>query len=230
MYVSNNGLGSKVGGTHCYNQARTISFNLYLLWIVCEQILEIKLARTQEGRMKGFGFITFEAANDLTLALDQNRRRYRGRDVRIVVADRDAMAESERRARSTSNTGNSSRRSASNRSVQAPKGGDVRDAELVDFLASLGLLEYLQVFLDERITKQSLLLLTETDLKDMGIPTGPRRIIQTELKHLLERDEEGEDEDDEEEEEEETIEVIEAKEAAEAEAEAAEEPEPVVAN
>ncbi|UYV65716.1 USH1G [Cordylochernes scorpioides] len=43
------------------------------------------------------------------------------------------------------------------------------------FLASQGLLEYVAVFLREKIDLDALTLLTETDLRDLGLPLGPRR-------------------------------------------------------
>lgn len=55
---------------------------------------------------------------------------------------------------------------------------------------SIGLAEYAIVFMRERVTLESLLLLDEKDLQELKIPLGPRKLIVDALnKHRRDADE-----------------------------------------
>jgi hypothetical protein len=56
---------------------------------------------------------------------------------------------------------------------------------LDEFLARLNMLEYKAKFEKEKITMESLLLLTESDLTQIGLPLGPRKILVNEIKNNL---------------------------------------------
>ena len=51
------------------------------------------------------------------------------------------------------------------------------DDLLNEFLNDHGLTEYAGAFAEEKITYASLTLLSESDLKELGLPMGPRRVI-----------------------------------------------------
>jgi len=55
-------------------------------------------------------------------------------------------------------------------------------ATLYTFLNSLGLDEYRQIFLDEKIDLKACLLCDEYDLREIGLPLGPRKIISEAIK------------------------------------------------
>jgi hypothetical protein len=74
--------------------------------------------------------------------------------------------------------------------------GEERKQPYIDsldgLLARLNMLEFKPLFERERITMDSLLLLTESDLASVGVPMGPRKILVNEIKNNLfrkERDE-----------------------------------------
>ena len=127
------------------------------------KITNVKLARTRDGRAKGFGFVTFESSADLSKALELNEHALLDRNVRIVVADRDAMQDADKGDGSTA----------------ADDAGAME--EVAAFLADLQLDDLLDIFKKERIDMRSLNLLSETDLRELSIPVGPRRLIQDEL-------------------------------------------------
>jgi hypothetical protein len=71
---------------------------------------------------------------------------------------------------------------------------DPKVESLENVLVRLNLLEYREQFSKEKITLASLYLLNEQDLIQMGLPTGPRKILLEEIRnHLLmkEREEVG---------------------------------------
>jgi class 3 adenylate cyclase len=49
--------------------------------------------------------------------------------------------------------------------------------EIAAWLRDLGLERYAQAFLDAEVTPEALLELTEADLRELGIPLGPRKIV-----------------------------------------------------
>jgi SAM domain (Sterile alpha motif) len=49
--------------------------------------------------------------------------------------------------------------------------------EITAWLRDLGLERYAQVFQDAEITTEVLPDLTETDLRELGLPLGPRKIV-----------------------------------------------------
>ncbi|XP_013773121.1 Usher syndrome type-1G protein homolog [Limulus polyphemus] len=53
---------------------------------------------------------------------------------------------------------------------------------IILFLAANEMTEYLPLFMREKIDLQSLVLLTDNDLKDLGLPLGPRRKLSRTLK------------------------------------------------
>ncbi|CAH1645661.1 unnamed protein product [Spodoptera littoralis] len=53
------------------------------------------------------------------------------------------------------------------------------DASLERFLAVFGLSQYVQKFKDEQIDLDALMILTESDLKSLGLPLGPHRKLVT---------------------------------------------------
>ena len=60
----------------------------------------------------------------------------------------------------------------------APASSGSDDETLATFLAALSLDKYEPLFTKEEISLKDLALLSETDLKDIGVPMGPRRQIQ----------------------------------------------------
>ena len=56
-----------------------------------------------------------------------------------------------------------------------------KDEELADFLVSLDLTDLRAIFEKHRVTMKKLRLLSESDLKELGIPVADIRLIQSEL-------------------------------------------------
>ncbi|XP_076311010.1 pre-mRNA splicing regulator USH1G-like [Tachypleus tridentatus] len=52
---------------------------------------------------------------------------------------------------------------------------------IILFLAAHGMTEYIPLFTKEKIDLESLILLTDSDLKDLGLPLGPRRKLRQAL-------------------------------------------------
>jgi len=52
------------------------------------------------------------------------------------------------------------------------------------WLCDLGLERYVAAFLDAEVTTESLLELTDGDLRELGLPLGPRRIALRAIRHL----------------------------------------------
>lgn len=50
-------------------------------------------------------------------------------------------------------------------------------ASLERFLTAWGLAQYVQRFTDEQIDLDALMLLTESDMKTLGLPLGPYRYV-----------------------------------------------------
>lgn len=50
---------------------------------------------------------------------------------------------------------------------------------MVLFLAAHGLSEYVELFAEEKIDLEALILLNDTDLKDLGLPLGPRKKLMS---------------------------------------------------
>ncbi|KAG8188284.1 hypothetical protein JTE90_012117 [Oedothorax gibbosus] len=72
--------------------------------------------------------------------------------------------------------------------VQEDDDRDAGDANPLSFLlAAIGLSEYLPLLECERIDLEALSLLTEDDLKTLGMPLGPRRKLGRALKERLEK-------------------------------------------
>lgn len=71
--------------------------------------------------------------------------------------------------------------SGSSAMVPSPKGLErfevKKEIAFEDLLKQLGLEKFTSKFLEEEVDEESLVLLTEDDLKDMGFPTGPRKKI-----------------------------------------------------
>jgi class 3 adenylate cyclase len=63
--------------------------------------------------------------------------------------------------------------------------------QLEDLLRSLELEAFLPLFVDNQIDMKSLALLTEADLKEIGLPLGPRKLVAQAIKHR-DNSEEGE--------------------------------------
>src|SRR5262245_52645306 len=62
--------------------------------------------------------------------------------------------------------------------------GDVAMQHISDWLGNLGLSEYTQCFIDNRIDVSVLRHLTDQDLKEIGIPLGHRRKILAAISEL----------------------------------------------
>jgi len=83
-----------------------------------------------------------------------------------------------------SNNVSQSRSSAGCSNQQAPPVRRRLVAKLADFLTELGLQEYLPLLCRERVDMQSLSLLTDDDLRQLGLPLGPRRTLMNGLERL----------------------------------------------
>eukprot|EP01104_Vermistella_antarctica_P018694 TRINITY_DN701_c0_g1_i1.p2 TRINITY_DN701_c0_g1~~TRINITY_DN701_c0_g1_i1.p2 ORF type:complete len:181 (-),score=64.37 TRINITY_DN701_c0_g1_i1:134-676(-) len=68
------------------------------------------------------------------------------------------------------------------RAVKEKKASKFDIGVLAKFLADLELTEFTPVFQKEQIDVRALKLLNDDDLKSIGVPVGPRRIIQSSLK------------------------------------------------
>ena len=76
--------------------------------------------------------------------------------------------------------GEPSRKSYKRTPVRAADGAKT-DGSMADFLGDLQLCELLSMFSRELITMSDLPLLSDADLKELGVPMGPRRRIQAAL-------------------------------------------------
>ena len=56
--------------------------------------------------------------------------------------------------------------------------------DVAAWLRGLGLERYVQAFLDAEITPEVLAQLTEVDLRELGLPLGPRKIVLTAIPAL----------------------------------------------
>ncbi len=65
----------------------------------------------------------------------------------------------------------------------------ISNETLEQFLTRLNLAEYMSLFDKEKITLKSLILLSEPDLVQIGLPLGPRRLIMDELNKKLANEE-----------------------------------------
>lgn len=58
-----------------------------------------------------------------------------------------------------------------------PRESQIRDAQVLEILKSSKLEKYIPLFAEEEITLEAFLLLENDDLMQMGLPTGPRKIL-----------------------------------------------------
>lgn len=59
-----------------------------------------------------------------------------------------------------------------------------RDVEIATWLRALGLEHYAQAFLDAELTPEALPELTDADLRELGLPLGPRKIVLRAIRDL----------------------------------------------
>ena len=59
-----------------------------------------------------------------------------------------------------------------------------QELDLEAWLCELGLQRYVPAFLDAEVTPEILPELTETDLRELGLPLGPRRALLTAIRSL----------------------------------------------
>ena len=57
-------------------------------------------------------------------------------------------------------------------------------SDIKTWLRELGLEKYVSAFVEAEITSSNLADLTEEDLKELGLPLGPRRTFSTAIKRL----------------------------------------------
>ena len=62
-----------------------------------------------------------------------------------------------------------------------------QDVDVATWLCDLGLERYTRAFLDAEVTPEVLLELTDGDLRELGLPLGPRKIVLRTIRHLAGR-------------------------------------------
>ena len=60
-----------------------------------------------------------------------------------------------------------------------------QDVDFAAWLCDLGLERYTRAFLDAEVTPEVLLELTDSDLRELGVPLGPRKIALRAIRHLV---------------------------------------------
>src|SRR5262245_13884573 len=60
-----------------------------------------------------------------------------------------------------------------------------REVEVAAWLRDLGMERYAAAFLDAEITPEALPELTEADLRELGLPLGPRRVLLKAIRALV---------------------------------------------
>ena len=60
-----------------------------------------------------------------------------------------------------------------------------QDVDFAAWLCDLGLERYTRAFLDAEVTPEVLLELTDSDLRELGLPLGPRKIVLRAIRHLV---------------------------------------------
>ncbi|CAH1783250.1 unnamed protein product, partial [Owenia fusiformis] len=66
---------------------------------------------------------------------------------------------------------------------------DEKELSLEELLAKLGLSDYLEAFQKEKIDMETLIMCEESDIKEMGIPMGPRKKLQGFMRDLKHKEE-----------------------------------------
>ena len=134
--------------------------------------------RTQNGssnNREGSGSV--ERDYKLETEWFNNRERFDGLNGRSVAKNLYSNNPEKDEFRSISGNGWMNDSVISGKTGSASRTVDRRGSALDAFLQAYGLLDYVPVLAREKLDMNSLTLVTDLDLKDLGIPLGPRRVL-----------------------------------------------------